>query len=73
MTLCNNPRSIQFIREETMLIMAMPGPFEPSLEQMNELLHPVVASMKKLYNGESLDVALTIFPFLSHCIMFGGN
>lgn len=51
MTLYNNPRSIRFLHEETLLVLVIPGPQEPSLEQLNEVLYPVVQSMKQLYNG----------------------
>ncbi|KAG1717310.1 hypothetical protein EDB19DRAFT_1840448 [Suillus lakei] len=43
--ICNNPRSIRYLPEETILIMVMPGPNEPSLEEMNYLLEPFVESM----------------------------
>jgi hypothetical protein len=39
--LCNNPRHIHFIHEETILLMAIPGPIEPSLDQMNKIMELV--------------------------------
>jgi hypothetical protein len=51
MALCNNPRSIRFLREETDLIMAIPGPIEPSLEEMNNIMDPFVEDMHELGRG----------------------
>ncbi|KAF9222500.1 hypothetical protein BS17DRAFT_767723 [Gyrodon lividus] len=49
--ICNNPCSIHYLPEETILVMVMPGPEEPSLEQMNNLLEPFVESMLWLEKG----------------------
>ncbi|KAG0693990.1 hypothetical protein DFH29DRAFT_881020 [Suillus ampliporus] len=49
--ICNNPRSIHYLPEETILVMVMPGPDEPSLEEMNYLLEPFVESMLRLEKG----------------------
>jgi hypothetical protein len=38
LTLCNNPHHICFIHEETMLLIAMPSPIEPSCFQMNKIM-----------------------------------
>lgn len=40
--ICNNPRAKRYLREETILVCVMPGPTEPSLEQMNYVLDPMV-------------------------------
>jgi hypothetical protein len=53
LTLCNNPRGIRFLREETILVMLPPGPHEPTLEQLNKVMILFVKNMKKLYNGMS--------------------
>jgi hypothetical protein len=51
MTLSNNPREIRFLREETILLTLIPGPFEPTLKGLNKVLLPFVLSMQRLYNG----------------------
>ncbi|KAJ7154970.1 hypothetical protein C8R43DRAFT_923002 [Mycena crocata] len=66
MTLCNNPREIQFFREESFLVIAIPGPFEPSLEQLNQVLISFVDSMKRLYNGVEFRVHGFPTPQISH-------
>lgn len=51
--ICNNPRAKRYLREETILICVIPGPSEPSLEQMNPVIDPMVDDLNRLYNGES--------------------
>ncbi|OBZ75252.1 hypothetical protein A0H81_04647 [Grifola frondosa] len=53
-TICNNPRSKRFLAEETILNCVIPGPDEPSLEQLNFVLEPFVNDMRQLYYGELL-------------------
>lgn len=43
--ICNNLHSICYLPEETILVIVMPGPDEPSLEEMNYLLELFVESM----------------------------
>ncbi|KAG2078296.1 hypothetical protein BDR04DRAFT_996086, partial [Suillus decipiens] len=50
--ICNNPREIRYLAEETIL-MIIPGPDEPSLEQMNHLIEPFVESMLWLEKGQT--------------------
>jgi hypothetical protein len=52
MTCGNNPRGIRFLQEETFLPLLIPGPNEPNLTQLNNILAPWVAVMKRLYSGE---------------------
>ena len=52
MTLCNNPRGIRFLREETVLVFVFPGPHEPTQEQFNNVSSVFVVKMQQLYNGE---------------------
>jgi hypothetical protein len=52
MTLCNNPRGIRFLREETILVFVFSGPHEPTQEQFNNISSVFVAKMQRLYNGE---------------------
>ncbi|TFK57760.1 hypothetical protein BDN72DRAFT_751677, partial [Pluteus cervinus] len=52
LTLCNNPRGIRYLREETALVLVIPGPAEPSLEQLNECLKFLVCGFQKLYVGK---------------------
>lgn len=53
LTICNNPRAKRFLREETILVAVIPGPREPSLEELNEVLEPMVRAIKTLYSGTS--------------------
>lgn len=52
-TICNNPRGVRFRREETILYCVLPGPTEPTTEQLNSILRPLIAELHKLYRGES--------------------
>ncbi|ETW81181.1 hypothetical protein HETIRDRAFT_169935 [Heterobasidion irregulare TC 32-1] len=36
-TILNNPRSKHFLAQETLLYCVIPGPHEPTLEQLNEI------------------------------------
>ncbi|KAJ7208732.1 hypothetical protein C8J57DRAFT_1610075 [Mycena rebaudengoi] len=66
MTLCNNPRSIQFLREETSLLLMFPGPNEPTTGQYNNIMKVVVNHFKRLYNGVLLPVHGEVEPALFH-------
>ena len=50
-TVLNNPRDKRFRREETVLLCVIPGPTEPSLEQLNSVIETFVADMHKLGLG----------------------
>ncbi|KAF7372033.1 hypothetical protein MVEN_00061600 [Mycena venus] len=47
-TVCNNPRGIRFLREETSLLVIFPGLSEPMQEQYNNIMDIVVEHFKKL-------------------------
>ncbi|KAI0039564.1 hypothetical protein FA95DRAFT_1503975 [Auriscalpium vulgare] len=47
----NNPRSIRYLREETFLFITFPGPDEPTLPQLNNVLKPYVKDFLKLEKG----------------------
>lgn len=51
-TILNNPRQVRFHREETILVCVIPGPHEPSLEQLNAVIEPFVEDMLVLGNGK---------------------
>ncbi|KAJ7434622.1 hypothetical protein FB451DRAFT_1063278 [Mycena latifolia] len=57
LTLCNNPRRIRFLREDTSLLQMFPGPHEPTSEQYNNAMRICVEHFKKLYNGVMFNVA----------------
>ncbi|KAL6302731.1 hypothetical protein BKA93DRAFT_736195 [Sparassis latifolia] len=44
-------RSVRFAQPFVHLITNIPGPKEPSLEQLDHVLEPVVADMRQLYKG----------------------
>jgi hypothetical protein len=64
-TICNNPRSIRYLREETILVMMFPGPHEPNQDQYNNLMEIPVKHFKKLYNG--------IFHFYPYSLHVSSN
>ncbi len=53
-TICNNPRAKRFLLEETILVAIIPGPDEPSLEQLNSVLEPFVLEARELYSGKCI-------------------
>ncbi|KAH7917473.1 hypothetical protein BV22DRAFT_1026280 [Leucogyrophana mollusca] len=67
--ICNNPRTIRYLAEETILIMVIPGPHEPSLEQMNHLLNPFVESILRLSKGVEFNVHGHDQRELSHSVV----
>jgi hypothetical protein len=48
----NLPRGIRFLAGDTFLVLLLPGPFEPSKEELNECLEPVIENITKLYEGK---------------------
>ncbi|EIW82591.1 hypothetical protein CONPUDRAFT_142843 [Coniophora puteana RWD-64-598 SS2] len=54
--ICNNPRKIRYLAEETMLVMVLPGPHEPTLEQLNKLMSLFAQTMRRLMGGVSFAV-----------------
>ncbi|KAJ3016517.1 hypothetical protein NUW54_g789 [Trametes sanguinea] len=50
-TICNNSRSVRFRREETILYCVIPGPGEPTTQQLNQILKPLHAELTRLYDG----------------------
>ena len=62
-TIINNPRAIRFLCEETILICVVPGPREPSLEQLNYILEPFVQDVHILYGGERVMLHLSFFTY----------
>ncbi|KAF7347283.1 hypothetical protein MVEN_01483500 [Mycena venus] len=55
-TICNNPRQIRFLWEETILLMMFPGPHEPTQDQWNNVMEICVKHFQKLYAGMSFRV-----------------
>ena len=55
-TICNTPREKRFRREETILAAVIPGPHEPSLEQLNNVIRPFVDDVLQLHQGEYFNV-----------------
>ena len=51
-TILNNPRSKRFLPQETILYCVIPGPQEPTLEQLNHITEPLVEELQALYEGE---------------------
>jgi hypothetical protein len=47
----NLHRSVRYLTKNICLAMTIPGPHEPSLEQLNNVLDPLVESLKNLYAG----------------------
>ena len=53
----NNPRSKRYLREETFLLAILPGPTEPSLEELNHVFDVFIPELKELYHGLSPSVS----------------
>ncbi|TFK59319.1 hypothetical protein BDN72DRAFT_780904, partial [Pluteus cervinus] len=70
LTLCNNPRGIRYLCEETALVLVIPGPNEPSLEQLNECIKFIVRGMRELYMGEDFFVHGRAKEVLTHCFLW---
>lgn len=51
LTICNNPRALRYLREETILALVLPPP-EPTVQQLNEALRFCIQDLKTLYNGQ---------------------
>lgn len=49
----NLPRPVRNLRENTFLVCVLPGPHEPSKEQMNSVLGLIQAELEELRNGTS--------------------
>jgi len=60
----NNLRAIEFLHKEKILICVIPGPSEPSLEEMNYILEPFITEVTSLYQGGSY--IITLFLILSN-------
>jgi hypothetical protein len=60
----NNPRELRYRREETVLVMVMPGPHEPDQDQLNSILELFVNDLLELYQGKRF------FTLLAHCSPF---
>ncbi|KAG2744674.1 hypothetical protein P692DRAFT_20877625 [Suillus brevipes Sb2] len=59
MTCCNNnPRGVRYLTAETFLIMVLPGPNEPNLEQLNKIMAKFMSDMIELYHGAYLYVSI---------------
>jgi hypothetical protein len=50
-TILNLPREIRYLEGNTLFPLAIPGPHEPSLEQLNECMDPVASDLLDLYKG----------------------
>ena len=67
LTVCNNPRNIRFIHEETLLIMGIPGPVEPSLDQMNNVMEPIVEDFLDLGKGKQSIYSMRYYFTKENC------
>ncbi|RDB29932.1 hypothetical protein Hypma_014071 [Hypsizygus marmoreus] len=52
----NLPRSIRFLRENTFLMMVIPGPHEPTTDQLQGLMTVFLEELRELEAGEYFDV-----------------
>ncbi|TBU31209.1 hypothetical protein BD311DRAFT_657062, partial [Dichomitus squalens] len=50
-TFNNLHRSVRYLQRNVHLLMVIPGPHEPSLEQLNHMLEPAVQELKIIYSG----------------------
>ncbi|EJF67325.1 hypothetical protein DICSQDRAFT_46259 [Dichomitus squalens LYAD-421 SS1] len=56
LTFNNLHRSVRYLQRNVHLLLVIPGPHEPSLEQLNHMLEPVVEELKSIYSGVLLNV-----------------
>ncbi|KAG1729628.1 uncharacterized protein EDB91DRAFT_1085663 [Suillus paluster] len=56
MTCSNNPHGVCYLTEETFLIMVLPGPNEPNLEQLNKIVAKFMSDMIELYGGQEFRI-----------------
>ena len=49
--LANNSRSLRFLPAEMFLVAVLPGPDEPTTEQLNKVIAPLVDELLRLYKG----------------------
>ncbi|KAJ3002591.1 hypothetical protein NUW54_g5766 [Trametes sanguinea] len=70
LTVCNNPRSKRFLREETFLLATIPGPDEPSLEQLNHILQIFIPDLLELYEGVEMGVFGQKDPQPVNCFLY---
>ncbi|KAJ3006820.1 hypothetical protein NUW54_g3792 [Trametes sanguinea] len=47
----HNEESVRFRREETILYCVIPGPGEPTTQQLNQILKPLHVELTRLYDG----------------------
>lgn len=65
-TVLNNPLSKRFRREETILACVIPGPTEPSLEELNYVVEPLVEDLLLLESGVEFKT-----PDVDTCVAHG--
>jgi hypothetical protein len=51
LTIANNPSSIRLLPTEMILVFVIPGPKEPTTEQLNEVIQPLVDDLHRMYHG----------------------
>jgi hypothetical protein len=51
LTILNLPHEIQYLAKNTPFPLAILGPYEPSLEQLNECMDPVISDLLDMYKG----------------------
>ncbi|TBU28855.1 hypothetical protein BD311DRAFT_838001 [Dichomitus squalens] len=51
LTFNNLHRSVRYLQRNVHLLLVIPGPHEPSLEQLNHMLEPGVQELKIIYSG----------------------
>lgn len=57
-TVINNPETIRFLPSEMHLAIVLPGPEEPTLEQLNEVIAPLIDEFIRLYEGIPIIIVL---------------
>ncbi|PCH36567.1 hypothetical protein WOLCODRAFT_20614 [Wolfiporia cocos MD-104 SS10] len=72
LSICNNPHSKRFLRDETMIFCVIPGPNEPSLEQLNNILEPMVRELLELGNGQLFKLSGMRERELVHVSLYAG-
>ncbi|KAF8594834.1 hypothetical protein BDV93DRAFT_565008 [Ceratobasidium sp. AG-I] len=66
LTILNLHRSARYLPANTILVCLVPGPGEPSLENLNYVLDPIVEQFKQLYAGVVMKIYEQELPATVH-------
>ncbi|VDC05126.1 unnamed protein product [Peniophora sp. CBMAI 1063] len=68
--LANNSGALRFLPAEMFLVAILPGPDEPTTEQLNKVIQPLVDELLRLYNGVDMPVHGMDGKQCIHCALY---